>query len=127
MDVAKLYTNPQSTESQGDVILTHTKHHIVQDHKQKSGTFNGASEKLENFLKRHGKTSEGIFGLNKTLRYHEAMLEPNEAIAVYGKGIWKKAEDLGLDPKYGRVLHITNPEKGKIYFNSADVDLHVSD
>jgi len=89
------------------------KSYIVKDKNYSSGFFNDAKKHLENYLASHGKESEGLLGFNKTLRYKEGILEPNEKVAVLGKGQWKDAESLGLPEEYRMVLEITS------YYNKA--------
>jgi hypothetical protein len=61
----------------------------VQDHHQSSGTFDDASPELEAYLARHGESSTGLLGFNKTLRYREAVLELGEEVAVLGRARWE--------------------------------------
>ena len=93
------------------------KSYIVKDKNYSSGFFNDAKKHLENYLASHGKESEGLLGFNKTLRYKEGILEPDEKVAVLGKGQWKDAEVLGLPEKYGRVLEMSNYIKNEVYLS----------
>ena len=90
------------------------KTHLVQDRNYTSGFLNDATEQLENFLKRKGMSSEGWFGLNKTLRYKEGILEQGERIAVYGMGTWKEVEG-GND--LNKLLEITEAEDNAVYLS----------
>jgi len=59
---------------------------LVVDSTTKSGTFDDPEENERAFLARHGQSGEGwIF--NKGLRYHEAVIEENEVVAVLGSGV----------------------------------------
>lgn len=62
---------------------------LVQDHHQRSGTFEDASPELEALLARNGHTSTGFFGMNRTLRYREGVLEPGERVSVLGWAHWE--------------------------------------
>jgi hypothetical protein len=93
------------------------KSYIVEDDKYKSGTFNDATQALENYLNRHGHKSENWLGLNKNLRYSEGVLEENEQVAVLGEGHWRKAETVGLPRHYGQVLVITAPLDSSVYLS----------
>lgn len=95
----------------------HIKCYIVQDKSYSSGFFNDASENLEKFLNNKQIKSEGFLGFNKTLRYKEGILENNEIIAVFGKGIWKDVVTLDLPEKYEKVLEITSNEGVAIYLS----------
>jgi hypothetical protein len=91
--------------------------YIVEDMKYTSGFWKDATERLESYLNSYGKESEGYFGLNKTLRYKEGVLEPGEKIAVLGKGEWKDAVCLNLPERYGKVLEITSNSDEAIYLS----------
>lgn len=82
--------------------------HIVQDVHYSSGFLNDPSNKLAAYLKKHGHTSENFLGFNKSIRYHEGVLEKGETIVVLGKGEWHHAFKLGLPHDYGNVLAITS-------------------
>lgn len=93
------------------------KSYIVQDRRYSSGLLEDATDVLEKYLNAHGHESEGILGFNKTLRYHEGILENNEEIAVYGKGEWKDASHVGLPQHYGKVLVITSHDEESVYLS----------
>lgn len=57
---------------------------VVHDHKTRSGTFDDATEIEAAFLRRFDKTSTNFLGLNRGLRYNEAVLEFGEKITVLG-------------------------------------------
>lgn len=97
------------------------KKYVVRDKKFSSGFGNDATQRLEAYLKSKGEKSEGFLGFNKSLRYFEGVLEENEKIAVFGKGNWKDASELGLPEKYDRVLEI-NSEKDQPVYLSDDPD-----
>lgn len=91
--------------------------YIVQDKSFSSGFLDDATENLEKFLNSKGYESEGFLGFNKTLRYKEGILESEEKIAVFGKGIWKDVTTLELPEKYEKVLEITSNEGVAIYLS----------
>lgn len=93
------------------------KSYIVQDRRYKSGFFNDATQNLKHYLKQKGRESENMLGFNKTLRYKEGVLEQGEEVAVYGKGVWKKAESLGLPESFGRVLEIQSTSEEPVYLS----------
>lgn len=49
-----------------------------------SGTFNDAQAHLEAFLASRGLKSTGFFGFNKSMRYEEEVLSPNDPIYALG-------------------------------------------
>jgi len=96
---------------------TYIKKYIVQDKKYHSGTFEDATARMEAFLKKHGKSSDGFLGFNRSLNYSEGVLEKGESVAVLGKGEWRDAETLGLPKEYGLVLSITQPSDDPVYLS----------
>ncbi|MES2485500.1 MAG: hypothetical protein V4581_06070, partial [Bacteroidota bacterium] len=60
------------------------KSYVVDDAHYKSGFMNDATHDLEAYLNKHGHNSENYFGFNTTLRYREAVLELDEAVAAFG-------------------------------------------
>lgn len=58
--------------------------YLVVDSKTSSGTFNDASIKFDNLLQQYNIKSTGFLGLNKQLRYTEAIIEIGEQITVAG-------------------------------------------
>jgi hypothetical protein len=100
---------------------TNVKRHIVQDVHYSSGFLNDPSNKLAAYLKKHGYKSENFLGFNKSIRYHEGVLEKSETIVVLGKGEWHPGFKLGLPHDYGDVLAITSG--GDIIYLSDDVNI----
>lgn len=64
----------------------------VYDNERRSGFMNDASPELKAFLASHGQSSEGIL-FNKTLRYKEAVFEPNETVSALGVARWEHDPD----------------------------------
>lgn len=93
------------------------KSYIVQDKNYSSGFLNDTKQHLENYLASKGKESVGLLGFNKTLRYNEGILEPNEKVAVFGKGQWKDAKSLDLSEDYRMVLEITGYDNKAVYIS----------
>jgi hypothetical protein len=58
---------------------------LVKDAHFRSGLFQDASPVLEDFLARHGRSSQGWL-FNKNLRYREGVIEAGELVAVCGQG-----------------------------------------
>jgi hypothetical protein len=64
----------------------------VKDHERESGTFNDATQHLEAFLAKYGRSSKGwIF--NKNIRYKEGIFAPGELITVLGAARWEQDPD----------------------------------
>ncbi len=87
---------------------------LVKDKEFNSGTWNDASEKLENYLASHEKKSKGWLGFNKRLRYKEGVIEIGEHIAAKGVAQWTSFEEPLQDYSYSRVLMLFGDEKQKL-------------
>lgn len=66
---------------------------LVRDAHLSSGFLNDASQRIEEFLASHGRSSEGFLGMNKAMRYKEGVLEPGEEVAVLGLAKWEMDPD----------------------------------
>lgn len=93
------------------------KSYLVEDRRYSSGYAADATAVLEKYLNDHGQKSEGFFGMNKTIRYKEGVLEEGELIAAVGRGEWKNAEQEQLPDIYDRVLVITSTEEEAVYLS----------
>ncbi|KJD31303.1 hypothetical protein PK35_15850 [Tamlana nanhaiensis] len=76
-------------EKQGDMVMikpTENNYllYMEQDHKIQSGVLNNPTDKFLNVLKELGVENKNWFGLNKTLRYTERIIEIGETITVGG-------------------------------------------
>ncbi len=98
------------------------KSYLVPDAKYDSGFLNDATPHLEAFLNKYGHKSEGFFGMNKTIRYREGVLEEGELVAVTGLGRWMDAASFNLDLETDKILVLVAPEGDEIYL-SDDPDL----
>lgn len=67
--------------------------YFVEDKSVSSGTFNDPSPEFRNILNDFNIDSANCFGLNKTLRYTERILEVGETITVGGIAKWKTLND----------------------------------
>lgn len=93
------------------------KTYLVQDRVYSSGFHEDATEVLESYLHAHNMASENLFGLNKTLRYKEGVLEEGECMAVIGRGEWKNAREISLPDSFGRILVLSSTEEEPIYLS----------
>lgn len=88
--------------------------YLVKDYKEKSGFRNDAPEKLEIYLKQHNKKSTGLFGVNKTVRFSEGIIELNEAIAVKGIAKWETLKEPIEGYTYSKILTLSGTKKEKL-------------
>ncbi len=93
------------------------KSYLVDDKKYKSGFLNDATETLTEYLLKHNCKSIGFFGMNKTIRYKEGILEEGEIIAVAGKGTWKRRSEIKLEIPIERILVIGPDGQIPVYFS----------
>jgi hypothetical protein len=98
------------------INATSAKSFVAADASYKSGTFNDASADLEEYLKQHSRKSTGLFGLNKSMRYNEGILNANELIHVAGKGVWRDAKSLGFALPVDKILVFSPEQDVKLYF-----------
>jgi hypothetical protein len=79
---------------------THADVALTFDASTRSGTFDDATGPEEAFLARHKQKSQG-WVFNRTLRYREAIIEPNEVVAIMGQGVREPdPEAAGADRGY---------------------------
>lgn len=55
---------------------------LVEDHAERSGTWNDASPAVFEYLASKGQSPVTSFGFNRALQFHEAVLEEGERVAV---------------------------------------------
>jgi hypothetical protein len=90
---------------------------IVKDYVYKTNFRNKPDAKLIEFLTNHSIDSKNWLGLDKKIRYKEAILEPGEKFALIAKGVWKKTEELGLPSSYYRVLYLTPSDTQNMFIS----------
>lgn len=91
-----------------------SKCHLVKDYKENSGFRKDAPEKLEAYLKQHNKKSTVLFGLNKTMRYTEGIIELNEKIGIKGIAKWKSLKEPIEGYSYSKILTFEGSKKEKL-------------
>ncbi|WP_054852185.1 hypothetical protein [Olleya sp. ITB9] len=96
------------------VFPTSYKDYLVIDNKANSGTFNDPSPKFRSLLESYNIETEGIFGMNKSLRYTEAIVEVGERITVAGLVKWSKLENPVAGYNYSSIASLTSKDKNKI-------------
>lgn len=115
-------------EMMADVVISDGQHYaiietdepltyLVPDREYTSQIFNDATPQLEQFLKRHAQSSIGFFGLNRTLRYREGVLEPNEYCTVAGYGEWRGNNGNYKNIPAARVLVLKAGKEATVYLS----------
>jgi hypothetical protein len=94
-------------EKKGDFVMVrptqHPKndlHYLVFGKKTLSRTFKEPSAEFMALLEHYNIKSDGFFGLNKSLRYSEGIIEVGEQIRVAGIAHWKTLKE----PRRGFVV-----------------------
>lgn len=85
----------EDTSGRAIVQTAHFEATVELDHHQRSGFLNDASPELEALLARHGRSTTGLFGMNRTIRYREGVLEPGEEVAALGRARWEDDPEPG--------------------------------
>ncbi|MBI3511623.1 MAG: hypothetical protein HY064_13260 [Bacteroidetes bacterium] len=93
------------------------KTYVVQDEKLSSGFLNDANEGMEKLLNAHGIQSTNFFGLNKSIRYKEGILESGELLTVSGKGNWMMKDRVSISVPVQKILMISSPESEPVYLS----------
>jgi hypothetical protein len=89
--------------------------HLVKDHHQYSGIGKDAPNKIEDFLKRHNKSSTAFFNLmNKSLRYREGIIALEEMITVLGVAQWKSLSEPIEGYSYSKIMTLNATDKQKL-------------
>jgi hypothetical protein len=88
--------------------------YLVIDSKTSSGTFNDASLKFEKLLEHYNIKSTGFLGLNKQLRYAEAIIEIGEEITVAGIVKWKTLHEKIEGFNYSKIAELESSAQQKI-------------
>jgi E3 Ubiquitin ligase len=80
------------------------------DQTTRSGTFDDPTPSERDFLERHSRSTTGLFGLNRALRYQEQVMEEGEEVTVLGLVTrvsptpFSPLPELGADPELGLLL-----------------------
>ena len=80
------------------------------------GVVNKGDEELERYLATKNYDSKGNFGLRKSIRYKEGVLEKGEKVCVSGKAKWIENSDLLPDIE-GKILYLTADENHPVYIS----------
>jgi len=121
-------------KKEGDVVVrdgTHyaiidTRHmqsYLIDDANYESGSFNGATSFLGQFLSERGIAGTNWLGFDKKLRYKEGVLAEGELFTVSGEGYWNETKDHNLDLPAPQVLVITTGKKEHDVYLSDDPEI----
>lgn len=88
--------------------------YFVKDFKKNSGFKTQVPDKLEAYLKTHQKKTRSVFGVNKTIRYTEAIIALNEKIGVKGIAKWKSLKQPIVGYTYSKILTFEGSKKQKL-------------
>jgi hypothetical protein len=88
--------------------------YLMVDKKINSGTFNDPNPKFMQLLKHYNIESENFFGLNKSLRYSEAIIEIGEEITVAGIAKWKSIKEPIEGYSYSKIAELQSSDKQKL-------------
>ena len=91
----------------------HKEVYLTKDKKFRSGIFNDAPKYIENYLASHGKSCEGLFGFNRSMRYREGIIEIGESIAILGIANFKES-NYKLDHYSSKDLFISGRPNQKL-------------
>lgn len=90
------------------------RYYLVKDYKENSGFRNDAPKQLETYLELHNKKSTGLFGINKTIRYTEGVIEVDELIGVKGIAKMETIKEPIEGYSYSKLLSLTGTKKEKL-------------
>lgn len=107
-------------ENQGEkaIVITdipdkHKRTYLKPDEERTSGIWNDPPKFLDEYLKSHGKTSKGLFGFSKKMRYTEGVIEIGENTAIMGTANWKES-DHDFDRYSSKTLFISGDSEHKL-------------
>ncbi|MFD0963681.1 hypothetical protein [Pseudofulvibacter geojedonensis] len=104
----------ESRSEKALIEMKNIRSYFNEDEKQESGFLNDANPELEDYLNQYGEKSVGFLGFNKTIRYSEGILEPNESIAILGTANWKDPKDYNIKDSYSKILVLSGNQKDKL-------------
>lgn len=111
------YIESQSEIAKVELTTLHKsmkRYYLVKDYKHNSGFRNDAPKQLEAYLELHSKKSTGLFGINKTIRYTEGVIEINETIGVKGIANRVTLKEPIVGYSYSKILTLTGTKKEKL-------------
>ncbi|WP_405610665.1 hypothetical protein [Polaribacter sp. Asnod1-A03] len=88
--------------------------HLVVDKKVTSGNFNKPSSKFKALLNHYKIENESFLGLNKSLRYSEAIIEVGEQITVAGIAKWNNLKEPIAGYSYSKIAELQSSDNQKL-------------
>jgi hypothetical protein len=88
--------------------------YFLEDKSVSSGTFNDPSPEFEKVLNDFNVDSSNWFGLNKTLKYTERILEIGETITVGGIAKWKTLNEPISGYSYSKIAALESSKNQKL-------------
>ncbi|TYA74450.1 hypothetical protein [Seonamhaeicola marinus] len=89
--------------------------YLVKDKSVSSGTFNSPTPEFRKLLEDFNIKAEGLFGLNKTLRYSERILEVGETVIVAGVAKWKSLNQPLEGYSYSKIAALESTSEQKLF------------
>ncbi len=87
---------------------------LVVDKKESSGKFNEPTPEFESLLRSYDINPKGWFGLNKSLRYTEGIIEIGEKITVAGIAKWNKLSEPIPEYSYSKIISLESGDNQPI-------------
>ncbi len=88
--------------------------YFVADKKETSGILNAPSTHFEDVLERYGIRSKNRFGLNKTMRYTERVLEIGETVTIGGIAKWKTLDTPLQGYNYSKIATLETQDQQQL-------------
>lgn len=88
--------------------------HLVVDEKTSSRTFKKPMPEFESLLNHYNIKSKGFLGINKSLRYSEAIIELGEKITVAGKVKYRNLDVQIEGYNYSKIVELVSTDQQKI-------------
>ncbi len=81
--------------------------YLEKDKKENSGVWNDPNDRLKVYLQKHNEKATSWLGFNKTMKYHEGIIENGEMIVIKGIAQWKQLSEPINGYGYSKILTIT--------------------
>jgi hypothetical protein len=94
--------------------------YLVADKKVVRGILNAPSKNFETLLEEYSLTSKNMFGLNKTMRYTERVLEIGDTVTVGGIAKWKTLDATLLGYNYSKIVTLEGNREQKLIITDLD-------
>ena len=108
-------------ESKGEVLMlkpstnpTNFKIYLEEDKNVSSGFLKDPTPEFQTLLSAYNINSTDVFGLNKTIRYTERILEVGETVTVGGIATWKAVDTTINGYSYSKIASLESNDNQKI-------------